>query len=41
MDEDGTLIFPDDETWKKFNDAYDDFLSGRQHRRYTADYYKL
>lgn len=41
MDEDGTLIFPDDETWKRFNDSYDDFLSGRQHRRYTADYYKL
>jgi len=41
MDDDGTLIFPDDQTWKDYNDAYDDFLEGRQHRRYTADYYKL
>lgn len=39
--EDGVLEFPDDETWKEFNDAYDDFLDGRQHRRYTAGYYKL
>ena len=41
MEEDGTLLFPDDKTWKEFNDAYDDFLEGKQHRRYTAAYYKL
>lgn len=41
IQEDGTLEFPDDKAWKEFNDAYDDFLEGKQHRRYTADYYKL
>ena len=41
INEDGSFEFPDDDTWRDFNDSYDDFLEGRQHRRYTAEYYKL
>lgn len=41
LNEDGNLEFHDEQTWKNYNDAYDDFLAGRQHRRYTAEYYKL
>ena len=41
INEEGSIEFPDDALWKRFNDDLDDFLDGRQHRRYTSEYYKL